>query len=90
MNTGRLAGKAFLVTGGASGIGHATAILFAREGARIGVLDVDADQGAAMVETLRSQGNDALFLPTDVSRSDAVHAAVQQSLAHFGSLPHAA
>ena len=65
----RFDGKVVVVTGGASGIGRATALAFAREGASVVVADVDATGGAETVRQIQAGGNDALFVRTDVSKS---------------------
>jgi NAD(P)-dependent dehydrogenase (short-subunit alcohol dehydrogenase family) len=63
-------GKAVIVTGGASGIGAATAREFASRGARVAVMDINAEGGAAFVESLRADGFAADFYPVDVSDRD--------------------
>lgn len=68
----RLVNKIAIVTGGGSGIGRATAELFAREGARVMVADMDANAGRAVVEGIRSKGGDAQHCAVDVSVSDQV------------------
>src|SRR5271166_1971334 len=79
----RLAGKVALITGGGAGIGRATAILFAREGAKVAVAEIDA---AAGEETAHHAGNGAIAIRTDVtdeaSIRDTIHTAVRQ----FGNL----
>ena len=64
----RLADKIALITGSGSGIGRATAILFAREGARVVVADRDPIGGQETVETIRQAGGEASFVQVDVSR----------------------
>lgn len=72
-----------LITGGASGLGAATARLFAAAGARIVVCDLNAEAGQALATELGARG---LFVRTDVTKSDDVQQAVEQAQARFGSL----
>jgi NAD(P)-dependent dehydrogenase (short-subunit alcohol dehydrogenase family) len=78
-----LAGKVAIVTGGASGIGRATAELFVAEGAQVVVADVDAPRGEALAASL---GAAAVFSRTDVSRREDVQAVVDLAVARFGGL----
>ena len=78
-----LSGKVAIVTGGASGIGRATAELFVEEGAQVVVADVDAEQGEELSASL---GGAAAFQPTDVSDADDVQALVDFTVGHFGGL----
>jgi NAD(P)-dependent dehydrogenase (short-subunit alcohol dehydrogenase family) len=80
----RLRGKIALVTGAASGIGRATALRFAAEGAHLALLDQDADGLAETVTTMSSEG--ALPLITDVSNSEQVQRAIAQAMAKYGRL----
>lgn len=82
---GRLQGKVALVTGGASGIGRATATLFAREGARVVVVDLK-EEGESVVDAIRQSGGQAIFVRGDVSRAMDCQAAVQAALEAFGRL----
>ena len=66
---GRVAGKVALVTGGASGIGRATALTFAREGAKLVVADMNEDGGQQTVHMITEQGGEAIFIRTDVSKA---------------------
>ncbi len=84
---GRLAGKTALVTGAGSGIGRAIAVLFAREGARVGVNYHRSEAGAR--ETLRqveAAGSQGMLLAADVSRAAEVRAMVAGLVARFGRL----
>ena len=65
--TGQVAGKAALVTGGASGIGAAVAELLAQEGASVAVTDIDELGGPEIVAGIRKAGGEAIFLPQDVT-----------------------
>jgi NAD(P)-dependent dehydrogenase (short-subunit alcohol dehydrogenase family) len=80
---GRLAGKVAFITGAGTGIGRATAILFAREGAKVVVAEINA---AAGEETAHLAGNGALAVHTDVTDEASVQAAVQATVAQFGAL----
>lgn len=84
--TGRLAGRVALITGAASGIGSASALLFAREGARVVIADVQDEAGRATAAAIENQGGAALFVHADVSRAEAAKAMVDAALAHFGRL----
>jgi NAD(P)-dependent dehydrogenase (short-subunit alcohol dehydrogenase family) len=80
---GRLAGKVAIVTGGASGIGRATVELFAREGARVVLADIQDEQGAALAATL---GDDIAYRRCDVTDEGEVAALVAFAVARFGRL----
>ena len=85
---GVLDGKVAFVTGGASGIGRAAAMRFAREGAKVGVADVPGQEAEAadVVAEVRRLGGTAAFLPCDVSRPSEVERAVGGTVAAFGRL----
>jgi NAD(P)-dependent dehydrogenase (short-subunit alcohol dehydrogenase family) len=83
MNTAELAGKVAIVTGGAGGIGQATAELLAAEGAKVVVADVDVAGGQAVAAGI---GDAAAFHETDVSNIDQVQAAVDFAVSQFGGL----
>jgi NAD(P)-dependent dehydrogenase (short-subunit alcohol dehydrogenase family) len=82
----RLADKAALITGGASGIGRATALLFAREGAAVSIVDLDEAGGQAVAQTIVDEGGRAIFLRCDVSQAGECQRAVEQTVAELGSL----
>lgn len=84
--TGSLDDKVAFITGGGSGIGAATAKVFAREGARVAVVEVNVEGGQQIVSEIRDAGGEALFIRADVSEEDDVRSAVQQTVDHFGRL----
>ncbi len=77
---GLVEGKVALVTGGASGIGRAAAILFAREGARVAVSDVAVEGGEETVRLIKKDGGEAFFVRADVSKAEDVEAMVNQTI----------
>jgi 3-oxoacyl-[acyl-carrier protein] reductase len=81
---GRLEGKVALVTGAGSGIGGATAELFAREGARVVAVDLDAEAAQATAAAIEAGGGEALALATDVADPAAVEAMAASALERFG------
>lgn len=82
----RLKDKVALITGGASGIGRATALLFSREGALVSVVDWDEAGGQAVVEAIRSEGRQANFVYCDVTQAVDCQHAVQETLNQWGRL----
>ncbi|MCX5990729.1 MAG: SDR family oxidoreductase [Chloroflexi bacterium] len=82
----RLEGRTALATGGASGIGQATALAFAREGAKVVIADVNVDGGNATLRMVREIGGEAIFVRTDVRRADEVEALVNEVVKTYGRL----
>ncbi|RLA46176.1 MAG: short chain dehydrogenase [Gammaproteobacteria bacterium] len=82
----RLDGKVALVTGGGSGIGKASALAFAREGARVVVADVDVDSGQATVHAIENAGCHAIFVKVDVSQRSDVEAMISKTIEVYGRL----
>lgn len=82
-------GKVAVVTGGSSGIGRATALRFARDGARVVIADVNEAESAETVRMIAERGGDARYVRTDVSRADEVAAMVAATVAAFGRLDYA-
>src|SRR6266581_2192028 len=82
----RLQDKVSLITGAASGMGRATAILFAREGSKVVVVDVDEAGGRKTVDLIHEIGADALLVKADISREAEVRTMVEQTVAHYGRL----
>ena len=84
--TRNLEGKSALVTGGASGIGRATALAFAREGARVAVADIMQDAAQRTVTEIEAIGGQALAIACDVTDDDAVKAMIAATVDAFGGL----
>jgi NAD(P)-dependent dehydrogenase (short-subunit alcohol dehydrogenase family) len=82
----RLENKVAIVTGGASGIGRAICELFAEEGARVAVADVDAQGGQETVRNIRAARGEAFFVRTDVSREAEVEKMVQATVSAYGTV----
>jgi 3-oxoacyl-[acyl-carrier protein] reductase len=78
--------KTVVITGGAAGIGAATARRFAAEGAAVAIWDVDADRGNALADDLRAKGAKIVFVSCDTSVASAVSAAVEQTLKAMGRI----
>lgn len=83
---GRLENRIALITGAASGIGEATARLFAAEGARVALADMQDDRGRAVAKEITDGGGTAHYLHVDVSASEDVAGMVQETVDHFGGL----
>ena len=79
-------GKIALITGGAAGIGRATALTFAREGAKVVVADVMVDGAKETVKLIKDAGGDAAFVRADVSQAAEVEALVNQTIETYGRL----
>src|SRR6266446_6045989 len=83
---GRVEGKVALVTGGASGIGRATALTFAREGAKLIVADMQEDGGQQTVHMIAEQGGEAMVVRTDVTQTTEVEALISKAVQTYGRL----
>ena len=81
-----LEGKSALVTGGASGIGRATALAFAREGARVAVADILEEAAQGTVTEIKAMGGQAIAIACDVTDDDAVKAMIAATVDAFGGL----
>lgn len=82
----RMAGKTAIVTGGAAGIGEATARLIAEEGGEVLIADVDEERGEAVAASIRESGGTAVFVRTDVSREEDVRRMRDVCVREFGKI----
>ena len=83
---GQLDGKVALVTGGGSGIGRATCLAMAREGAQVMVADIVVEGGHETVSLVKNAGGEATFIRADVSQASEVEAMVKQTIETYGRL----
>jgi len=83
---GKLTGKVAILTGAASGIGEAAAILFGREGADLILADWDEKRGEGVAKTVRDAGAKAAFVKTDVSKVEDVQAMIRAAVDAYGRL----
>ncbi len=83
---GRLAGKTAIITGGSAGIGRASAVLFAREGASVGLIDVKEEEGRQVEAEIADAGGSARFIAGDVSDGDALEGAIDTLAGHMGGI----
>lgn len=83
---GLLEGKVALITGGSSGIGRASALVFAREGAKVVVSDVVVEGGQETVHMVRENGGSAIFVEADVSNAAEIETLVDSAFKSYGRL----
>lgn len=81
---GRLAGKVAIVTGGGTGIGRATAIMMAREGAKVVVSNRSPEKGEEVAQEIRDAGGDAIAFAADVLSEEEIRALVEKTVATYG------
>ena len=86
MGNKRLNGQVVWISRGSSGIGDATAELFATAGARVALADVQVDRGRQVVEKIVNQGGQAIFLETDVSKGSQVARSIAETVNQLGGL----
>jgi len=83
---GRVKNKVAIITGGASGLGKSSAILLAREGAKIVITDLDEEQGNKVVKLIKDEGGEAIFIRQDVSKEDEWEKVIKTTFKTFGKL----
>ncbi|HYW01423.1 MAG TPA: SDR family oxidoreductase [Candidatus Acidoferrum sp.] len=82
----RLGNKVAIVTGAGSGIGRASALLFAREGAKVVVADINEQDGRETVESIKKNGGEGIFVRTDISKAADAENMVKETVSKFGRL----
>jgi 3-oxoacyl-[acyl-carrier protein] reductase len=82
----RLKDKAAIITGGGNGIGRATALIFAREGAKVAVADIVLDAAKAVAEEIKKAGGEAMAVPVNTAERESVEAMVKAALKAFGQI----
>lgn len=82
----RLQGKVALITGAGSGIGEASALLFADEGAKVAVAEISTLRGTETAHAIEKKGGKAIFIKTDVKDEQSVKSSIRSAIAHFGRL----
>lgn len=82
----KLAEKVAIITGAGSGMGRASAILFAKEGAKVVVADIDSQGGQETVETIRNNGGEAVFVQVNVTKANEVEKMISTAVEKFGQL----
>jgi NAD(P)-dependent dehydrogenase (short-subunit alcohol dehydrogenase family) len=82
----RLKDKVAIVTGGGAGIGEGIALKYAQEGARVVVAEINPNRGNSTFQTIRKQGGEGIFVPTDVSSEDQVKGLVKAAIERYGRI----
>ncbi|MBM3133591.1 MAG: SDR family NAD(P)-dependent oxidoreductase, partial [Chloroflexi bacterium] len=83
---GQVEGKVALVTGAGSGIGQASALAFAREGARVVVNDISVEGGEETVKMIKNAGGKATFIKADMTRADEIEMMIRKTVETYGRL----
>jgi NAD(P)-dependent dehydrogenase (short-subunit alcohol dehydrogenase family) len=82
----RLEGKVALITGAGSGLGRHGSQLFTAEGAKVAIVDIDADRAEQTLKLIEQAGGDAIAITADVADKEQITSAVRQAVAHYGKL----
>src|SRR5680860_514667 len=82
----RVKSKVAIITGGASGLGKSSAILLAREGAKIVITDLDEENGNEVVQQIKDSGGEAIFIRQDVSKEEEWESVIDRTLKTYGKL----
>lgn len=82
--TGRLANKVAVITGGATGMGRATALAFAKHGAKVSIFDIQEEEGEKTAQMVRDAGGEAMFFRADVTKADDIDKAFDAAVKAFG------
>ena len=82
----RLEGKVAVITGAGTGIGRATATLFAQEGAKVVVAELNAEAGEQTAHLIIQSGGEAIAVTTDVTEPDSIQATINKAVRHYGGL----
>ncbi len=82
----RVKDKVVIITGGGGGIGKETALLFAKEGAKVVVADINEKAGAETVDTIKNAGGEAIFAELDVSNREQAKQVVKDTIAKYGRI----
>ncbi|MEM3754212.1 MAG: glucose 1-dehydrogenase [Candidatus Bathyarchaeia archaeon] len=82
----KLSDKVAIVTGGGSGIGRATSILFAKEGAKVVIADISKEKSEETIKYIKNQGGESIFIKTDVSKALDVEKMVKETIKSYGKL----
>ncbi|KAG1768043.1 hypothetical protein EV702DRAFT_1145454 [Suillus placidus] len=85
---GLLSGEVAIITGGGQGIGRSAALLFAKEGAKVVVSDIDAKKAAAVVDEIKAAGGDAIYVAGDVGADDFPQTIVDATVKQYGKINH--
>ena len=83
--SGRIQDKIAIITGAGSGIGEATAIKFAQEGAKVVIAEINSENGKKVADAINSKYGKAVFIETDVAKNESVKLMVDQTVKDFGA-----